>query len=391
MSATTVEPVEPRENDRARVDPRVKSRWIVSAPFDLVWFFGGSIASLAMVLAFFAMRVPIMMLVWIGILVFDGPHMAAAYTRTYVDRSEWRARPRVLITPLLFGFLLGPLMLFLDVVTKSEWPFLAFLGGVTFYAYFHVVRQHYGFLALYKSKAGERSRVDFLVDKVTLYVGCWAPYGWFLINHPKARVLVRLPAELGLWEPIVSAIIVVAYLASLAAFLLRALRSKPLNPQKIGYFLITVLLYAAAYFWVARYEPVYSRSTGPDQDFLLLSLVIAVFHNVQYVGLVWFHNKNRYAERRAEHGLARWVNRSIAPYLFACAAFSFGVYFLIACATGVYPGCQAFLDRRLYGSITVNQLGLSLWWGVALHHYYLDQKIWRIRGDAELRKNLGLA
>jgi hypothetical protein len=33
----------------------------------------------------------------------------------------------------------------------------------------------------------------------------------------------------------------------------------------------------------------------------------------------------------------------------------------------------------------------TIWWGIALNHYYLDQKIWRIRGDERLKKNLGLA
>ena len=49
-----------------------------------------------------------------------------------------------------------------------------------------------------------------------------------------------------------------------------------------------------------------------------------------------------------------------------------------------------FADRRL-GSISWNQIGLCLWWGLAINHYFLDQKIWRIRGDAELQRNLRLA
>jgi hypothetical protein len=367
----------------------VRSRWIVSCPFDLAWFFGGAFVSLAIVVAFLALRVPIVALVWIGILVFDGPHMAAAYSRTYVDRVEWRDRRRVLVVPLL-AFLVGPLCLFLNVVTRSELPFLAYLGLATFYAYFHVVRQHWGFLALYRSKAGERGR-DLEIDRWSLYVACWTPYAWFLLTHPKARALLLLsPDASPSFVRVVTLASAAVYLCAVAAFLWRALESRA-APQKIAYFLVTVSLYAFAYFWIGRMEPVYAQSSGPDQDFLLLGLVISVFHNVQYVGLVWFHNRNRYAERDEQHGLARHVNASAKHYLAFVIAFSLGIYLLVACSTGVYPGCQAFLTRRLLGPITINQLGLSLWWGIALHHYYLDQKIWRIRGDDRLRRDLGLA
>ena len=118
---------------------------------------------------------------------------------------------------------------------------------------------------------------------------------------------------------------------------------------------------------------------------------VTIFHDLQYHAIVWFHNRNRYARPGEGHGLARHVNASLVRYLGFAAAFSLGIYLLVACSTGVFPGCQVFLTRKILGPITANQLGLSLWWGIALHHYYLDQKIWRIRGDDRLRRDLGLA
>ena len=365
------------------------SRWIVSPSFDLFWFFGGAVASLVIVGAFLALHVSIVALVWVGILFFDGPHMAAAYSRTYVDAREWRERRGVLLMPLL-AFLLGPLCLAGNVVTRSEVPFLGYLALATFYAYFHVVRQHWGFLALYRAKAGERGR-DLAIDRWSLYVACWTPYTWFLLTHPKARALLMLaPDASPSFVRFATLACALVFGGAVMVFLARALKNGVRGP-KVPYFLVTSVVYALAYFWIGRMEPVYAHSTGPDQDFLLLGLVIGVFHNVQYVGLVWFHNRNRYRRTDEEHGLARHVNASAVRYLAFAFAFSLGIYLLVACSTGVYPGCQAFLTRRLVGPITVNQLGLSLWWGIALHHYYLDQKIWRIRGDDRLRRDLGLA
>ena len=38
---------------------------------------------------------------------------------------------------------------------------------------------------------------DFRIDKWFLYFGCWVPYVYFMLTHPRARVLMKLPvAEL---------------------------------------------------------------------------------------------------------------------------------------------------------------------------------------------------
>src|SRR5205085_1479539 len=136
-----------------------------------------------------------------------------------------------------------------------------------------------------------------------------------LLTHPKARVLLHLPPE-------ASPLLVrratfacgIVFVSAVVAFVARAVKRRA-APQKVAYFLVTVSLYALAYFWVGRMEPVYAQSTGPDQDFLLLGLVISVFHNVQYVGLVWFHNRNRYARDDDAHGFARSVNKSPLRYV----------------------------------------------------------------------------
>ena len=68
------------------------------------------------------------------------------------------------------------------------------------------------------------------------------------------------------------------------------------------------------------------------QDFLMLSILVTVFHNVQYLGLVWFHNRNRYAGGDGG-GPATWVNRSALRFLVVCGVFSLVVY-----ALAVYGG-----------------------------------------------------
>jgi hypothetical protein len=366
------------------------ARWLVSRGFDLTWFFGGAVLSL-LVLALYFLGAPIVALWWVWLIAFDGPHIGAAFTRTYLDADQWRSRPGLLLTSLA-TFAIGPLFLAASVVSGSPDPFLLFLAVATFYGYYHVVRQHYGFVALYNTVNRDWNPRSAALDRSTLYIGCWAPYAYFLLTHPKTRELMRLPPDTRTAiESACAYALLIVWTIAIARFILEHLRNDGIrlrNP-KTPYLAGTVLLYGMIYFAIARFEPVYAASQGPDQDFLLLSIVIVIFHNVQYVGLVWFHNRNRYAGSEG-HGLAGFVNRAPVMFLGACALFSVGVYLTFACSTGVFPACQWF-DDRSFGRVTWNQIGLCLWWGLAMNHYYLDQKIWRVRGDETLKKSLRLA
>ena len=368
----------------------IAPRWIVSRRFDLAFFFGGAAFSLLFLILYFAFGAPIVALWWIWLLAFDGPHIGAAFTRTYLDRQEWARRPGLLLVSLA-TFLIGPLFLLFGIVTRSEDPFLLFLGLATFYGYYHVVRQHYGFVALYNAANRTAGRSTASLDRWTLYLGSWLPYVYFLLANPKARALLRLPiaGPRSPIETVILAIVVAVWLLALGWFVAVNARRRSLGHPKVAYMLLTVILYGVIYFVISHAEPVYAASTGPDQDFLLLSILIVVFHNVQYLGLVWFHNRNRYGASTG-HGAAQVVNRSPVWYLGACALFSLVVYLTFACSTGVFPLCAPFGESRL-GPIRWNQIGLCLWWGLAINHYFLDQKIWRIRGDAELQRNLRLA
>ncbi len=373
----------------APVAAPVAARWIVNRRFDLLWFFGGSLLSLAALGLYFGFGVSILALFWIWLLGFDGPHIAAAFTRTYVDLQEWRTRRGMLLFSLL-AFAVGPACLVLNAVTGSDAPFLGFLALSAVYGYYHIVRQHYGFLALYKSVARDFGRLDLHLDRWCLYAGLWLPYFYFLFTHPRARAEMGMGAVVGPVEGFVLAAVGAAWGLSLLLYVGRTIQrfgASAHRPQ-VWYFLVTVGLHGIIYFFIATFEPVYAKSNGPDQDFLLISVVTTLFHNIQYLGLVWFHNHNRYGEPVDDFGPARVVNRSAGHYLLACGAFSF-VYLLLACWTGVFPGCQVFMNMKI-GGATGSQIGLSLWWGLALHHYYLDQKIWRVKGDPRLRKNLGL-
>ena len=104
-------------------------------------------------------------------ILLDAPHVWATLARTLFDPDEWRVRGRSCGVPFS-GFW--------SVLWRSWSPYLLAalmarlgrpipvssmaIGAVTFFvlfrlwAYYHVVRQHWGFFALYKRKADDFSR-----------------------------------------------------------------------------------------------------------------------------------------------------------------------------------------------------------------------------------------
>src|SRR5262245_18258121 len=87
------------------------SRWIVGARFDLTWFVGGAFAGYAL-FALHALAGVDMRVVWLAwFVLLDCPHFFATWSRTYLDREEWRERGRLLGGSLLW--LLAPLLVLL--------------------------------------------------------------------------------------------------------------------------------------------------------------------------------------------------------------------------------------------------------------------------------------
>ena len=317
----------------------LRTRWIVSREFDLSLFFGGAALSLLVLVLALVLRAPIVALWWIWLLAFDGPHIGAAFTRTYLDRQEWTRRP---------GMLAGQPG---DVRDRTA-------GART--------RRRHQFRRAVPAVPRIRDVLRLLPRRAAaLRIRGALQRAERRLRDPdmhRPRSSRRCISGRGCRTPISCCRIPArATLIGLSA-------------ASIGRVLERALLWGLVAVWAAALRPVRVGSTcagarsasrktrissspccctarsisasrassrsmarrqGPDQDFLLLSILVVIFHNVQYLGLVWFHNRNRYGESTG-HGLAQLVNRSPAFFLGACALFSAVIYSTFACC-----------DRRL--------------------------------------------
>ena len=330
-----------------RLPQPVVANWIISSREDLTWFIGPALVSYA-VLALMAAGFPLTPLYLIWLLGIDGPHVLATWTRTYFDPAE-RHRLGLWVWVVVPAVMLGPAL----VAAGAESFFYIFAIA---WLHYHIAKQHFGFVMLYKHKARERDRTGFLLDRWFLLTSLMLPFGQFAVRN-FFTVLPTLPAVQRL-----NALLLIGYGLLAAAWLLRQWnqwkRGEPPNTPKLMLMLAVVPLQ-----WIAFGQ----AAAHPAEGVMRAGIVLGLFHSFQYHRLMWFHNRNRYAESEPEtdSGLAGILARRVVYY--------FGAAVLLNLVLAVAP--TRFLPSP-YMKAAV--------WGLPFTHYILDSKIWRVRGNRAL-------
>ncbi|HEV7680902.1 MAG TPA: hypothetical protein VGO68_02175 [Pyrinomonadaceae bacterium] len=419
--ATSVDAIE-------RAEPRAISLgWIISAKDDLVWLIGSVASSYLLFVLYVKGILPLLPMVALWAILIDAPHVFGTFSRTYFDRTERHNRARLLWGSLLF-FAIGPLMVFAGAG-------LIFFFIAALWAYYHLVKQHYGFMVLYKKKNDDLAPIDNALDRLLLLFAFNYPFVAFIASDPEA--VKRVPAALhssinGLAKILLIATIVLA-VAWLGRQIQRLIAGELLNVPKY-------LLLAAAIpmHWIVLLTPM------PHKPIAIVA-ILTIYHNLQYHRLIWFHNKkygrsasgnergssstvavrgssptvavrgssptvavrgssptvavrgssptvmegsaSNATDLRQKYGAAELISRRLLYYI------AFGILFGL-----IYQG-----PRQILGYLSLKnsssgvsessfaiQLGISFLWGYALIHYYLDSKIWRVRRDPSVGKALNM-
>src|SRR6185369_11344628 len=119
--------------------------------------------------------------------------------------------------------------------------------------------------------------------------------------------------------------------------------------------------------------------------------IVTSFHDVQYLAIVWFYHGNRLADRRRRRAAVPFFVRHGALFLGAGIAFTLAYRVGLGCLFSAWPGCDVGAETvALPAGLTLSDLGVAFLWGFALHHYYLDQRIWHVRREPALGRDLRL-
>ena len=281
-------------------------------------------------------------------------HVVATYTRLAFTKETLR-RNRFLAIDLLLLMTAATLAI---AFTAGAWVVAtAFL----YLQWFHYMRQGYGLARMYfratpdGQVAGSR---DLATDAVIYLVPV---YGIAARSATMGDTFLNLPVKVVVLP---EAAITVLGLAAAAAGLIWLFRSSfsfargTLDTLYAGFVLSHVAIFLVAYVGIE------DANTG--------WLAINVWHNLQYVLVVWMTNVKRFAGGIDPE--ARFLSRisqpgRIAIYFLSCLAISTVVYVVLGSFVAVVGGGLA---------ITV-----GIYMGINFHHYIVDALIWKRRRVAQ--------
>lgn len=344
------------------------TNWIISGKTDLLWF---SLGGAATAYAFWALwrfaHVPLLLLVAIWAIVFDETHGFATISRTYLDAEERARRGRWLWRSLGFFFLIGPVMILLHL---GDWLELA----TEVWGYYHIFKQHYGFMMMYKKKNRDFDVTDMRLDKAFFAVAFYYPFLTYPLHNAEVASLLPFPipprAAL-IYENALLFLLILISLVYVARQAIKWRRGLPLNwPKQI--------LFVAAI-------PINYLLFHSAMPLLGVYAAVTIYHNVQYHRLVWYYNQNKYGGENARpggFGIATLVNSRWLIYV-ACAGFYAIVFDFI----------PRYILKANFGMMDVgtrNQILFSFFAAPGLLHYWIDGHIWKVRSDPDLKTYLKL-
>lgn len=249
--------------------------WLFSAPVDLAAFLGSAgVALLAL-----AVGAQLGVLyddapdwTWVtAILLVDVAHVYSTAYRVYFVPAELKRRAWLYVLTPVLAFVIGAAL-------YSEGPPL-FWRVLAYLAVFHFVRQQYGWVAMYRAKAGEPNGPGRWIDTASIYLATIFPliywhahlprkFWWFLKDD-----FTGLPT---IFATILEPVYWTALLAYAGKSLYLGLRFRRWNPGK------DIVVATTAVCWHVGIV-----TFNSDYAFTVTNVII---HGVPYLVLIyWFH------------------------------------------------------------------------------------------------------
>jgi hypothetical protein len=239
----------------------------------------------------------------------------------------------------------GPAIAILAAISGRNTLFQFFLMAGYLWAYWHLVRQHYGFVMLYRKRAAQSDPRGARLDGLILWIGCLYPFLRFSFGDGYAHSglpqllppAMLAPARIGLDAGFVLA----------AAILLKTVFAQTIEPLRPGPKHLLLAIVITFHFAVF----------AALDNLMAILATLTIFHNLQYHRIVWLH----------ERGLRRTPSGGLLSYLVCGLALG-----------AVWYGLRVAGIAAAHTELHRNLL-IGLGWGVAFHHYLVDGRIWHVR------------
>ena len=338
-----------------------KTLWILNSWRDLILYVGTPLFLLPMFLLAQARWSAQDIYIFVAAFGAMGHHLPGMI-RAYGDRALFRR--------FRWRFIFAPIFL-LSVCVAFYWRDLkGIILIVFFWGVWHGMMQTYGFCRIYDAKTGSFAALTRRLDFATC--GAWFAAAVLLSPQRMADTLEMYYASGGPFiQPWLlhnaQQVILTIAIAFAVLFLFNFSRmwaeGKRPNPVKLALLITTI-----AFWWYCN---------NGVTNILAGIALFEVYHDVQYLSLVWIYNRSRVEKDNSIGGFMRFVFRRSGSLV--------GLYVGLVFAYG----SLAYFTTRLEIE-TVKRVLTGVVAASGLLHFYYDGFIWKVR-DRSTRENLGLA
>jgi len=319
-----------------------KTLWILNSWRDLILYVGTPLFLVPMFLlaqARWSAQDIYVFVAAFGAMGHHLPGMIRAYgDRALFERFRWR-------------FIFAPIFLLSVCVAFYWWDLKGIILIVFFWGVWHGMMQTYGFCRIYDAKTGSFAaltrRLDF--DTLETYYASGGPF--------------IPPSLLRNGQQVVLAVAIVVSILFLFNFSRMWAEGKRPNPVKLALLATTI-----AFWWYCN---------NGVTNILAGIALFEVYHDVQYLSLVWIYNRSRVEKDNSIGGFMRFVFRRSGSLV--------GLYVGLVFAYGSLAYINTQLEIETVKRVLTGVVAAS-----GLLHFYYDGFIWKVR-DRSTRENLGLA
>jgi Flp pilus assembly protein TadD len=336
------------------------SPWILDRWRDLVLFVGTPILLIPIFTAAQARWSAQDIFLFVGAFGAMGHHLPGMI-RAYGDRALFaRFKTRFVVAPLA----LLAVCIWASVYNIQAIQLVALTWGI-----WHGLMQTYGFCRIYDAKASAKAAARARVDLALCF-------SWFvaavLLSPMRFRTCLDLYYESG--GPVIPPefvinaryLIVFALTVVTVLFLWRQWKdwraAGIVSPIKF-----TLLVSSIAFWWYCN---------NGVQNILVGIALFEVFHDVQYLAIVWIYNRTRVERDESIRGFMRFVFRRSGSLI--------GVYVGLVLAYGSIALTTSGVSVEAIKHILIGIVTAS-----ALLHFYYDGFIWKVR-ETQTRAMLGI-
>ncbi len=335
--------------------------WLRSAPFDLTLIVGVAALSLATGALVVARPHWFLAILILDLWLLGYHHVIATFTRLSFDTESFREH-KFLVVVLPFIVFAGTIAL---GYTLGLW---AIATTYLYWQWFHYTRQSYGIARIFSRKAGEPA-ADARLTTWALYL---LPL-WGILHRSYQRPDKFLDMDV---RYLPTHAYVVYGVGAVAVAVLSFWVLRQLWAWRQGKLPVALTLYMVSHFVIffVGYLLIEDITHG--------WLVINVWHNAQYILIVWIYNNNRFKDGiDRQHWLLSLLSQR--RILNTIAYFSF----CLLVTSMLYGAISLTLKLDFFAAIPLATI--FVYQAINFHHYLVDGLIWKVR-KKKMQKILGI-